>query len=52
MLKTSDIDLRALLDDLEEPPTHDDEVVDAIEIVESDDDFDGICTQHESCRII
>jgi len=49
MLKTSDIDLRALLDELEEPLIQVDEVV---EVIESDDDFDGICTQHESCRII
>jgi hypothetical protein len=49
MLKTSDIDLRALLDELEEPLIHVDEVV---QIVLSDDDFDGVCTQHEGCRII
>ena len=49
MLKTSDIDLRALLDELEEPLIHVDEVV---EVIVTDDDFDGVCTQHESCRII
>jgi hypothetical protein len=49
MLKTSDIDIRALLDELEEPLIHVDEVV---QVVLSDDDFDGVCTQHEGCRII
>jgi len=49
MLKTSDIDLRELLDELEEPLIYVDEVVEA---VVADDDFDGVCTQHEGCRII
>jgi len=49
MLKTSDIDLRELLDELEEPLILVDEV---IEPVVADDDFDGVCTQHEGCRII
>ena len=49
MLKTGDIDLRALLDELEEPLIH---VEDVVQPEEADDDFDGICTQHESCRII
>jgi len=52
MLKTSDIDLRELLDELEEPLILVDEVLDAIEVAESDDDFDGVCTQHEGCRLI
>jgi len=49
MLKTSDIDLRELFDELEEPLIHVDEVV---EVVVADDDFDGVCTEHEGCRII
>ncbi len=49
MLKTSDIDLRALLDELEEPLIH---VEDVVEATVSDDDFDGVCTQHDGCRSI
>ncbi len=49
MLKTNEIDLRALLDELEEPLIHVEEV---IESVIADDDFDGVCTQHDGCRII
>lgn len=49
MLKTSDIDLRALLDELEEPLIHVEEVADGMLVDES---FDGLCTQHEGCRAI
>ena len=49
MLKTGDIDLRALLDELEEPLIH---VEDVVEAQEADDDFDGVCTQHDGCRVI
>ncbi|MBN9141883.1 MAG: hypothetical protein J0H23_13770 [Micrococcales bacterium] len=49
MLKTNDIDLRALLDELEEPLITVGEVADAEEV---DDGFDGVCTQHDGCRII
>lgn len=49
MLKTNDIDLRALLDELDEPLIR---LGDVAETAELDDDFDGVCTQHDSCRII
>lgn len=49
MIKTNDIDLRALLDELDQPLIH---VADVVEDTEIDDDFDGVCTQHDSCRII
>ncbi|HLU62988.1 MAG TPA: hypothetical protein VKY66_00530 [Protaetiibacter sp.] len=49
MLKTNDIDLRALLDELDEPLIRVGEVA---EPAEDDDDFDGVCTQHDGCRII
>lgn len=51
MLKTSDIDVRALLDELEEPLI---QVSDVAELrqADEDDNFDGVCTQHDSCRII
>jgi len=52
MLKTGDIDLRALLDELEEPLIHVEDVIGAEEAEAADDDFDGVCTQHEGCRII
>jgi hypothetical protein len=49
MLKTNDIDLRALLDQLEQPLI---EVTDVLDPTPAVDDFDGVCTQHDSCRII
>lgn|GEM_PF-1692688 len=49
MLKTNEVDLRALLDELEEPLIPVDEVI--VPVV-ADDDFDGVCTEHEGCRII
>ena len=49
MIRTQDIDIRALLDEIEEPLIH----VTDIELVEEPDDgFDGMCTQHEGCRSI
>ena len=48
MLKTDEIDLRALLDELEEPLIHVAEVVER----DADDNFDGLCTQHDGCRAI
>jgi hypothetical protein len=49
MLKTNDIDLRAILDELEEPLI---QLLELAEAEESDDGFDGVCTQHDGCRII
>ncbi|MCS0498088.1 hypothetical protein [Protaetiibacter mangrovi] len=49
MLKTNDIDLRALFDELEEPLILLAEVADGDQ---PDDGFDGVCTQHDGCRII
>jgi len=49
MLKTSEIDIRALLDELEEPLV---QVLDVITREETDDAFDGVCTQHDGCRSI
>ncbi|WP_157981731.1 hypothetical protein [Protaetiibacter intestinalis] len=49
MLKTDEIDLRRLLDELEEPLIH---VAEVVEAEEPDDGFDGLCTQHDGCRII
>ena len=49
MLKTSEIDIRALLDELEQP------LVPVLEVVaddEPEDGFDGLCTQHDGCRSI
>jgi len=54
MLKTSEIDIRALLDELEEPLIHVGEVVvgDLLAQDEPDDDFDGLCALHDGCRTI
>jgi hypothetical protein len=49
MLKTSEIDIRALLDELEEPLV---QILDVITREESDDSFDGVCLQHDGCRSI
>lgn len=49
MLKTNEIDIRRLLDELEEPLIH---VAEVVELDSVDDDFDGSCTQHEGCRSI
>lgn len=49
MMHTAEIDARALLDELEEPLIHVTEVI-QVEVV--DDGFDGVCTQHDGCRII
>lgn len=48
MLKTDEIDLRGLLDELDEP------LLPVLEVAEADadDDFDGVCTQHDGCRTI
>ena len=54
MLKTSEIDIRALLDELEEPLIHvgDVAVDDVLAQDEPDDDFDGLCALHDGCRTI
>ena len=54
MLKTSDIDIRALLDELEEPLIHVGDVIvgDVHAQDEPDDGFDGLCTLHDGCRTI
>lgn len=49
MLKTSEIDIRALLDELEQP------LVPVLEVAvddDPDDTFDGVCMQHDGCRSI
>ena len=48
MHTTAEIDLRALLDQLEEPLIPVTELADAV----VDDDFDGVCVQHDGCRSI
>ncbi|WP_187265017.1 hypothetical protein [Homoserinibacter sp. GY 40078] len=48
MVQTDAIDIRRLLDELEEPLIQVTEVVQS----ESDDDFDGECTLHDGCRVI
>jgi len=49
MINTADIDIRTLLDELEEPLIH---VVDVITDDDPEDGFDGLCVQHEGCRAI
>jgi hypothetical protein len=49
MLKTSEIDIRALLDELEAPLVP---VLDVVADEETEDGFDGLCTQHDGCRSI
>lgn len=55
MLKTQEIDIRALLEQFEQPLI---EAIEAIEVIEPLDEedpadsFDGVCTQHDSCRSI
>jgi len=49
MLKTGEIDIRELLDELEQPLIH---VGDVLMVEETDDGFDGLCTQHDGCRSI
>ncbi|MFT4029967.1 MAG: hypothetical protein QM675_08820 [Protaetiibacter sp.] len=52
MLTTNDLDSRAVLDELEEPLIQLLEVAATAELAAIDDGFDGICTQHEGCRVI
>ena len=49
MLRTSEIDIRALLDELDEPLVH---VTDVVADELQDDGFDGVCVQHDGCRSI
>lgn len=49
MLRTSEIDIRALLDELDEPLVH---VIDVIADEQPEDGFDGVCVQHDGCRSI
>lgn len=49
MLKTNDIDLRAILDELEEPLV---QLLEVAAVEAADDGFDGVCAEHEGCRII
>ncbi len=49
MIHTQDIDIRALLDELDEPLI---QVADVVLAEEPEDGFDGECTQHDGCRAI
>jgi len=49
MIHTYEIDIRQLLDELEEPLIH---VADVIVDEEPEDGFDGVCQQHDGCRTI
>lgn len=48
MLKTQEIDIRALLEQFEEPLVE----MDGLNEEDPADDFDGVCTQHDGCRSI
>ena len=58
MLKTQEIDIRALLDMLEQPLIEVGEVGEvgaageAANETDPAESFDGVCTQHEGCRSI
>lgn len=49
MLKTQEIDIRALLEQFEEPLI---EIVEPLDEEDPADSFDGVCTQHDGCRSI
>ena len=49
MIHTQEIDIRTLLDELEQPLIA---VAEVVLVEDADDGFDGLCTQHDGCRAI